>query len=501
MTTHPSTRGARHRTPSRPRRSAVLAACLALSLGAAALPAAATNNGSFGSESARLSAGLQQGVAEAGFDTLVDFSNNNGRGAAKPAEHLPNVDVAVIELTSTGKVAGAANVLYDRDSPDGYRVSIDPRTLAAKGVEFSRWRLERWDDQALWDAGPAAGDITVPAATPDKRYMVAYPASVLKVMVAYSIYRLVDDGRLELDDPITYHEDPTAADEAGRTCGYGPSQAAPVELRHAQADGATDTLASWLDQMTTVSDNFATCVLLQEINDQGALQEANDHFQRLGLPSLRMQPRYPVVGNGWSTGTMSMGALDTAKLMLLVSGAPGVLWTAPDGSAVTARSGISEASRSAYRADLAEQSFNEVLNPVNLCGSPDAVQGIPSTVPQRWVDADGHVVTYDGDLEIDFGYDTRPCDSVAEVAFEHKTGLTYNAGGDAGIVRALPGQDGRWYVVAALTSVGYRFGDPDWANSKPNACEGSPYVCYPRAFGRVGKAVDDLVKARPASAR
>jgi hypothetical protein len=268
------------------------------------------------------------------------------------------------------------------------------------------------------------------------------------------------------------------------------------------ANGATDTVAGWLDQMITVSDNFATCVLLQEIFDQGALADANHHFASIGLPSFRMQPSQPEVGNGWSSGTMTMGALDTTKLLLLVAGAPGRLWTAPDGSTVTADTGLTASSREALLADLAEQSFNEVLNPVNLCGSSDAVPGIPSTVPQRWVDpVTGNVVTYDGDLAIDFGYDTRPCDAAAQVTFAHKTGLTYNAGGDAGVVRALPGQDGRWYLVAVLSNVGNRFGDADWAKSKPNACEGAPFVCYPRAFGRLGASVDALVKARPAGVR
>jgi hypothetical protein len=362
-------------------------------------------------------------------------------------------------------------------------------------VEFSRWRLERWDSKAAWDAGPAPSDVTVAAAEPKKRYMAAYPASVLKVMVAHSIYRLVDSKRISLTTPVRYHEE--VVDGATQTCGYGPSNptgAVPAPV----AEGATDTVAGWLDQMITVSDNFATCALLQEINDLGALEESNRHFADIGLPSLRMQPSQPLVGNGWSSGTMSMGALDTAKLMLIASGAPGTLWTA-NGRPVTANV-LSATSREAYQADLAEQSFNEVLNPVNLCGSRDAVQGIPSTVPQRWVDPDtGNVVTYDGDLEIDFGYDTRPCDKAAQVTFAHKTGLTYNAGSDTGIVRALPGEDGRFYVVATLTNVGNRFGDADWARSKPNACEGSPYACYPRAFGRLGAAIDTLVKGRPGS--
>jgi hypothetical protein len=68
--------------------------------------------------------------------------------------------------------------------------------------------------------------------------------------------------------------------------------------------------------------------------------------------------------------------------------------------------------RAVFLSLLRQQSFNEVLSPVNLCGAPqtDAVQGIPSTVAQRWIQADsGSVLTYDGDLVIDFFYDVRPC--------------------------------------------------------------------------------------------
>ena len=434
-------------------------------------------------EDDRLSTGLARAVADAGLDALVDFDDVKGR-TAQPAAFLPNVDAALIELTRAGRIAGVANVLYDRDSPDGYRVEVDPGTLSTVGVEFSRWRPDRWEDPAAWSAGPAAPDVTVPSADAGKRYMAAYPASVLKLMVAYSVFRLVDEGRLALDRSLAYH----AVD--GRTCGYGPADGSPK-------DGATDTVAGWLDAMTTCSDDFSTCVLLQAIHDHGALESANAHFAELGLPSLRMRPAVPELGDGWSSGTMSMGALDTAKLLLLVAGASGTLWQAPDGRAVTADSGLTARSRTAFLADLAEQSFNDVLNPVNLCGSPDAVPGIPSTVPQRWVGDDGHVRT-EG---IDFGYDTRPCHEAAQVEFAHKTGLTSDAGGDAGIVRALPGEDGRWYVVAVLSSIGTRFGDPDWAGSEPNASEGAPYVSYPRGFGRIGAAVDALVVSRPDALR
>jgi hypothetical protein len=476
----------------KPERLGLLAAA---ALFAALLPLVATAADTpVDRESARLSQGLAAAVAAAGFDRLVDYDQPSGNGKAKPASFLPNVDLAVIELSASGQIAGVANVLYDRDSPKGYRVTVDRAALSARGVQFSRWRQERWDTAAGWSTAPARGDVLVQPTTTAKPYMVAYPASVLKLMVAYSALRLVDQGKLALDGLLAFH------DVDGVSCGAAPSNptgAVPAPV----ANGLTDTVHGWLDKMITVSDNFATCVLLQAIYDQGALDAENQHFLDLGLGTFRMHPQLPQVGSGWLSGTMTMGALDTTKLLLLVAGPQGPLWAGPRGP-VTSASGLSAGSRRVLLGMLGEQSFNEVLNPVNLCGTSDAVQGIPSTVSQRWVDPKtGNVVTYDGDLVIDFGYDTRPCQAAAQVDFAHKTGLTYNAGGDAGIVRALPGQDGRWYLVAALASVGYRFGDAEWNKSKPNACEGSPYVCYPRAFGRLGGAVDALVKARPAMAR
>ena len=460
--------------------------------GAAAAKPSVGSSGGFPSESARLSAGLSAAASTAGLDHLVDFDNRIN-GIAQSAAHLPNVDVAVIELDRNGHVVGAANVLYDRDSPQGFRVPIDRQTLSAQGVQFSRWRLARWDDQAQWDAGPAPEDILVDPTGAPKKYMVTYPASVLKVMVGYSILRLVDQGKLKMSSVIRYH------DVAGGSCDYGPSNPTGITPPPV-ADGATDTLAGWFDQMVTVSDNFATCTLLQVLSDQGAIASSNVHFKSLGLNTLRMLPSRPLVGSGWSSGTMTMGALDTARLMLIVNGGSGTLWR--NGKRDVTANELSPASRRYFRSVLAQQSFNEVLNPVNLCGSTDAAQGIPSTVPNRWVDPiTGHVVTYDGDLPIDFGYDVRPCVAAAQVTFAHKTGLTYNAGSDTGIVRALPGQDGRWYIVAMQSDIGNRFGDADWAASDPNACEGAPFVCYPRGLGRLGKAIDDLVVARPKAVR
>jgi hypothetical protein len=430
----------------------------------------------FAVESQRLADGLVDAVNTAGFDNLVDYSNRV-EGVAQPIAAFPNIDVAVIELDRVGQVVGVANVLFDRDKLDGHQVQIDPRTLQASGVTFTQWRTERWDDQSLWDAGPAATDVLAGAGA-DVEFMVPYPASVLKVMVGYSIMRLVDAGQITLDTTHTYRR---------------------IDGRGCEVNGRSQTVAEWMDEMITISANGATCALLQLINDLGELDAANAHFAELGLDTLRMYPAQPDVGAVWlaAPARMSMGALDTAKLTVLLAGSQRQLWRGPDGKPVTERV-LSASSRDFLRGLLAEQGFHEVLSTGLLCGSTDTVAGIPALVPERFIDPDTGNGVVDG---IDFGYDVRPCNESAEVTFAHKTGLISVAGNDTGIVRALPGEDGRWYVVSIHTSVGSRFGDAAWANSTPNACFSAPFVCYPPAYARVGAAIDALIVDRPTRVR
>ena len=91
----------------------------------------------FAVESQRLADGLVNAVTTAGFNDLVDYSNRIG-GVAQPIAALPNIDVAVIELDSEGEIVGAANVLFDRDKPNGHQVQIDPQSLQASGVTFTQ---------------------------------------------------------------------------------------------------------------------------------------------------------------------------------------------------------------------------------------------------------------------------------------------------------------------------------------------------------------------------
>ena len=79
------------------------------------------------------------------------------------------------------------------------------------------------------------------------------------------------------------------------------------------------------------------------------------------------------------------------------------------------------------------------------------------------------------------------------MGFAHKTGLTTNYGSDAGIVTALPGQDGRRYIVAVFGNLGYRFSDPSQAAEPDYPCF-TTGVCYTGRLAWLGGAVDEIMR-------
>jgi hypothetical protein len=193
-----------------------------------------------------------------------------------------------------------------------------------------------------------------------------------------------------------------------------------------------------------------------------------------------------------------MTALDTARLLLLIEGGPGVLWRTPSGREVTAAE-LSQASRVYLQSLLADQALHEALSSTVLCGDPKAEPGIPAAEPRRWVDPKDGTVTA---AETAFGRDTRPCNAAAEVTFLHKTGLTENYGSDGGIVRSLPGASRRHYIVVFLSNLGYRYYDAAVASAAdPSKGEdGFPYVStkisYTQRIPALGRRIDALMKER-----
>jgi hypothetical protein len=389
---------------------------------------------------------------------------------------MPNVDVAVLELDAEGRVVAAANVLVSRDYPRGRAVRIDAETLGTKAVRFTRWDLERWDDQKGWSDAAPEDDLVPGRARAPMRFMAPYPASLFKILIAYGVMRRVDRGELTLDTPYRFLRDTVDMGER------------PVR--------------GWLEPMIVESNNGATEALVKLLHERGAMEALNAELAELGLGTLRVNGTSPVTGRSWQPGSIHMTALDTARLFLLINGGPGVLWRTAEGRAVTAAE-LSEPARRFLKKLLAEQGYAEGLSSTLVCGDPNVRPGIPTAVPKRWLAEDGTARVG----ETAFRRDTRPCNEAAEVEFLHKTGQTENYGSDAGIVRALPGKTPRHYAIALLSNLGYRYydegvaGTADFSDAE-NGYPGSvTAIGFTQSIAELGRRVDEAMKRRSLAGR
>ncbi|ACU38000.1 serine hydrolase [Actinosynnema mirum] len=380
--------------------------------------------------------------------------------AARPIHQQPNVDLAVIELDDQGRPTAVGDVLMSPQHPNGVTVPVRKSSLSTDQVRY------RWWDDTEWDVNGGQGTVDV---LPGREsapidFSSPYPASVLKLMVGFGVLRLADEGRIDLD--AVYDYQPTVPNA---TCGGAFSA----------------VIRSNFDQMITKSQNESTCALIKLLHDLGAWDEVNAEFVELGLPTLMVTGTNPANGGRWIGSNMS--SLDTAKLLLLINGGQGALWTTPAGKAIT-RAELSETSRALFLKALAEQGHNEMLSTTNWCGRAYPVQGIPQLTPQRWVEADG-TVTVGGAV---YDRDVRPCDAAAEVGFSHKTGWVDTTGSDAGIVKSLPGKDKRNYIVVIFSNLGTDYVDANRPADPPGVFP----VLYTQKYAKLGKAVDAIMAAR-----
>ncbi|MGB8698935.1 MAG: serine hydrolase [Thermosynechococcaceae cyanobacterium] len=442
-------------------------------------------------EAKDLSAGLLQFARNAKFDHVIDYGPYNEAcpGAdfcpvpAPRVAHMPNVDIAVIQLDEDGQAEEAANVLFSRDYPNGIQVPID-RNFNARSVRWRKWDIERWDGGTFsdkngqqltikgWKNNPPftpADDIVPGSGSARFQFMAPYPASLFKILVAYRIMRLVDAGKLTLNQTFTYTD--------------------PIE-----ETTQTLTIGKWLDPMIAYSDNTAARAMLKLLHERHQVKAMNAEFRNLGLATLQINGTDPKTGTNWQPGYIHMTALDTARLLWLIDGAKknAVLWHRPDGRAVTPAE-LSDRSRTFLKRLLANQGYNEALSTSNFCGAPQTRPGIPAPVPDRWVNSTDGTVTVDG---IAYGRDVRPCNAIASVLFAHKTGLTFNYGSDAGIVQSISGKVNRHYVIAFIANLGYRYADPIFASRTDQfpCFDAIGGICYSQRIPALGKKVDSGLK-------
>lgn len=443
-------------------------------------------------DNAALSKLVLKAVQQAQFDQVVDFGPVEDVFGPTPAPRIaytPNVDVAVIELDRNGEATAVAEVLLSRDYKNGVSVPINQNS-GTNAVRWRKWDIDRWNGGTFaddgtklttkgWKTNPpfTATDDIVPASKNTRyQFMVPYAASLFKVLVAYYVMDLVDEGKLSLNQSYTY-----------------------------SVTGETRAIRKWMNPMITYSDNTSTRALLKLLHDENQIKGMNAEFRRLGLGTLQVNGTDPTTGGNWQPGEIHMTALDTARLMWLINGASDdqVLWEKPNGQPVTSAE-LSDSSRKYLKSLLSKQGFNEVLSTSNfgtyrqkgkLVGTPNTRPGIPAVVPAQWIDPKDGTVTVEG---IPYGQDVRPFNkNVAEVSFLHKTGLTFNYGADAGIVESLPGKPYRHYIITFIANLGYRYADPVFADRTSY-----PYtdpvggIAYTQKIPALGKRIDNIIKAR-----
>lgn len=372
----------------------------------------------------------------------------------QPIVQQPQIDATVLELDRSGRPVSSGTVLMSPQYPHGVVVPVD------SNFHTDAVRYRQWDDTG-WYTNHAQGTIDIVPGRENAPidFMEPYPASVLKLMVNFGVLQLVDQGVINLDD--TYNYQPTSISSL---CGAASS----------------NTIRNYMDKSLTYSDNNSSCALLKLLWDHNAVTSLNQTFQNLGLETLQVQGTNPANGGHWSN-PVTMSSLDTVKLLALINGAPGTVWTAPNGTPVTSNV-LSPSSRAFFKSELGQQGYNDMLSTSNYCGASYPAPGIPQVVPQRWIAPDG-TVTVDGDY---FGRDVRPCNQSARVTFAHKTGLVNNSAADSGIVDPLPGKSGHSYIISVFSNLGDQYIDPN----RPTTPPGVYVVTQTQKFAQLGHIVD-----------
>lgn len=309
-----------------------------------------------------LAQALRRAVLAQRFEMTADSMQ-----AGAPLGWHPSIDLAVMVFPRDAAPV-AANVLFSREHPDGLVARFDATTGAVGNIAFHSDVRNAAGDSYAWLPGADWSRIDFPAwFGTGPRFVAPYPASLLKMMVAVGVARLVDDGRSDWALPVAYG-----------------AQTRPV--------------GDWLFDMITVSSNDATSALVAHLHARGAIrreggQEVHNELHALfaahGLPGLRIANTKP--DGGWGNGAGSgvgqiqMTAWDALRLMArLDADAPG---QAPL---------VSPASRDVIRRALDAQKLNEILSSESLRHLPGWVPGIPS----RFAHKTGNTQNYTSDAGI-----------------------------------------------------------------------------------------------------
>jgi Beta-lactamase enzyme family len=368
----------------------------------------------------------------------------------------PSLDLAVVTLPP-GRPAAWANVLFSREWPRGLVAQPGEDAGSVRNIAYFADPVDAERNSIAWLPGADWTRLAGlrPLAGPGPHQFIApYPASLIKLMVAVAVARLVDTAGAAWDEPWSF-------------------------------GGRRLSVAQWAEPMITVSDNDATSALVALLHARGLIHRSADGsernalhtlFDQRGLHTLRLANTRPDGGwlnrDGAGVGQLQMTAWDTARLLWLLLPGAEAPWL-PAGTAPL----LSEASAERLWQWLGDQALHEVLSSTLLAGLPGWQAGIPARLPVRWLGPDGRAQVG----EQVYPPDLRPAQAAATLQFAHKTGNTASYASDAGLVTSLqPG--GRRYLIALTSTLG--------ARHAPHPAAAAPW-CLPR----IGALVDRWIAA------
>jgi hypothetical protein len=377
-------------------------------------------------------------------------------GAAPPFDPPPNLDLALVAFPAAAPPVWA-NVLFSREWPRGLRAQLPDDAGAVENIAYfadpvdAARRSIAWLPGADWTRLVGLRPLTGPG---PHQFIAPYPASLIKLMVAVGVARLVDEDRARWIDPWPF-------------------------------EGRRHTIADWTGPMLTTSDNDATRAMVALLHDRGLIERVGTAernalhtlFEQRGLGGLRLASTRADGGwfnrDGAGVGQLQMTAWDTVRLLWLLLPDTVAPWLAAGTTPL-----LSAASAARLWGWLGDQALHEVLSSTLLAGLPGWQAGLPARLPARWLRPDGSAVVgsqvFPGDL--------APAQAAATVAFLHKTGTTESYASDAGLVHRLHG-GGRRYLIALTSTLGSRHA--------PHPLAATAW-CVPR----IGAAVDAWLATR-----
>jgi beta-lactamase class A len=373
----------------------------------------------------RLAQALLGMVRALQFQQVGDTQSPTGQ-----VTQFPSLDLAVVAFP-THRAPVWANVLFSRDFPQGVVAAIGGDAGAVRNIHYLADQTDAAKNSLAWFPDSCWDDLSwkTLAGQGETRFVAPYPASLIKLMVAVGVARVVDAGSHAWESDWAY---------AGRH----------------------KTIAQWTESMIVASNNDATSAMVALLHAAGLIQDADgaqvnhlEHwFAALGLDTLRLANTRPDGGwrnaDGAGVGQLQMTAWDTVRL----------LWTLMDDVApppwlgARATPVLSAQSRTRLWGWLADQGLHEILSSTLIAGVPGWRAGIPAQLPSRWVLADGAVQIEDKR----FPPDVRAANAQSTAWFAHKTGTTDNYASDAGLVTGM-GSKPRKYLIALTSSLGRRY--------------------------------------------